>query len=207
MLNRVASCSSHRGTNDGMKSTPITLTTSRLQLVEQHVDLAEAISVYRLRNVAHLAASSPLRPDAYHAVDAWRERLASQVAPLATRATLGFALQVRSDARVIGHIDFSQIARGAFQSCFLGYGIDQDFQGQGLMSEALAAAIAFAFSTDLHRIQANHLPDNTRSAAVLAGLGFHIEGHARNYLWINGQWRDHVMTALLNPNPVIPLLA
>ena len=47
--------------------------------------------------------------------------------------------------------------------------------------------IAFAFGTlKLHRVQANYQPENERSAALLKRLGFQIEGHARDYLFLNG---------------------
>jgi ribosomal-protein-alanine N-acetyltransferase len=52
----------------------------------------------------------------------------------------------------------------------------------------------------LHRVQANHLEENERSARVLARVGFAREGLARNYLFINGRWRDHVLNARLNPD-------
>jgi ribosomal-protein-alanine N-acetyltransferase len=51
----------------------------------------------------------------------------------------------------------------------------------------------------LHRVQANHLPENQRSARLLQRLGFRVEGLAREYLYINGAWRDHVLTALTYP--------
>ena len=69
------------------------------------------------------------------------------------------------------------------------------------MSETLIAAIGFVFEElDLHRIMANHLPDNERSARLLARLGFEREGFAKSCLKIDGRWRDHVLTSLLNPS-------
>jgi ribosomal-protein-alanine N-acetyltransferase len=190
---------------DSVENATTTLTTARLRLLALHPDLAELIAAYRLRNSEHFAMCSPLRPDAYHHPDAWRARLQSLLAsPQSERSAFGFALQQPDVPQIIGHVDFTQIARGAFQSCYLGYGIDRHFEGRGLMFEALRAAIDSAFSTGLHRIQANHLPTNTRSATLLSRLGFHTEGHARNYLFINGQWQDHTMTALLNPKPITP---
>ena len=43
-------------------------------------------------------------------------------------------------------------------------------------------------------------PTNERSGRLLSRLGFTIEGYARNYLNLNGQWCDHIMTSLTNPN-------
>lgn len=47
----------------------------------------------------------------------------------------------------------------------------------------------------IHRIMANYMPRNQRSAKLLKRLGFVVEGYAREYLMINGVWEDHVMTA------------
>jgi ribosomal-protein-alanine N-acetyltransferase len=70
------------------------------------------------------------------------------------------------------------------------------------MTEAVRAMCDHAFGPlGLHRIQANHLPDNHRSAAVLRRLGFTVEGLARELVLIEGRWRDHVLTALLAPRP------
>lgn len=51
----------------------------------------------------------------------------------------------------------------------------------------------------IHRIMANYMPHNKRSGALLARLGFEKEGYAKDYLLIDGQWRDHVLTALTTP--------
>jgi ribosomal-protein-alanine N-acetyltransferase len=69
------------------------------------------------------------------------------------------------------------------------------------MTEALGAVILYAFSDlRLHRLQANYLPRNERSARVLRRLGFVVEGVARDYLRIDGRWEDHVLTGLTNPD-------
>ena len=109
---------------------------------------------------------------------------------------------VDAPGRVIGSIHFSQVARGAFHNTMLGYALDAQRQGQGLMHEALQAGIAEMFSprVNLHRIQAAWRPENARSGAVLSRLGFEDEGLARHYLFINGDWRDHRIAALRNPD-------
>jgi ribosomal-protein-alanine N-acetyltransferase len=46
---------------------------------------------------------------------------------------------------------------------------------------------------------ANYRPENYRSARLLQRLGFRREGLAADYLFIDGAWRDHILTALVNP--------
>ncbi|MFP1591176.1 ribosomal protein S5-alanine N-acetyltransferase [Escherichia coli] len=73
--------------------------------------------------------------------------------------------------------------------------------GKGLMFEALTAAIRYMQRTQhIHRIMANYMPHNKRSGDLLARLGFEKEGYAKDYLLIDGQWRDHVLTALTTPD-------
>jgi [ribosomal protein S5]-alanine N-acetyltransferase len=77
-----------------------------------------------------------------------------------------------------------------------------------LMTEGLRVACTYAFNAmGLHRIQANHLPENLRSASVLRRLGFSVEGYARDFLLINGQWRDHILTSLVAPRESPDLLS
>jgi ribosomal-protein-alanine N-acetyltransferase len=106
---------------------------------------------------------------------------------------------------ILGWCTFSNIIRGIFQACFLGYKLDRRSVGQGYMTEALTGAIDYMFKeARLHRIQANYMPHNQRSAAVLRRLGFTVEGTARQYLFIGGEWRDHVLTSLTNPDALFP---
>lgn len=110
-------------------------------------------------------------------------------------------LKENPEGAIIGFCNFSQIFRGPFQACYLGYHIDAGFEGKGLMSEAVAKAIEYMFEQQkLHRIMANYMPSNERSAGLLQKLGFVVEGRAKKYLLINGRWEDHILTSLTNEN-------
>ncbi len=174
----------------------------RLALVAPQAALAAAVCEFQVRNRAHFAPWDPPVGESFFTQAFQAERL--HQAAEAFRAGTAFRYFVclqQEPERVIGSVHFSQVSRGAFQNAMLGYGLDAACEGQGLMTEALRAGIAEMFSprVNLHRIQANHLPENRRSAATLARLGFEVEGLAREYLFIAGAWRDHVMTALRNP--------
>ena len=116
---------------------------------------------------------------------------------LATRHA-GF-LVVRNDDRALaGVINFSEIVRGAFLSAYVGYYAFSPLAGSGYMTEGFALALDFAFGPlELHRVEANVQPANTRSIALVERLGFAREGYSRRYVKVAGRWRDHVRFAML----------
>lgn len=132
----------------------------------------------------------------------WRQRLQGFALEFATGRSIRLLLFLKGRSeKVIGIVNFTQICREPFHACYLGYKIDRDFEGQGLMHEALAQAIGYLFDEEnMHRIMANYMPANQRSAQLLERLKFQREGFAMKYLLINGAWEDHVLTALTNRN-------
>jgi ribosomal-protein-alanine N-acetyltransferase len=151
----------------------------------------------------HLDRWSPPTAPGFFTEAFWAERLVIAVDEYHVDRAVRFVLQPRGaslSGEVIGTCNYTNIVRGAFHACHLGYQIARDRQGQGLMAEALRAANHFMFDTlRMHRIMANFRPENERSRRLLERLGFIEEGFARRYLYIDGAWRDHVLTALVNP--------
>jgi ribosomal-protein-alanine N-acetyltransferase len=106
----------------------------------------------------------------------------------------------KAETEVLGVCNYSNIVRGTFQSCHLGYATAEKHQSQGYMAEAINASLGYVFNElNLHRVMANYMPRNARSGDLLARLGFTVEGKASQYLQINGVWEDHVLTSRINP--------
>ncbi len=181
----------------------LSITTPRLRLSGPDRDLAPAVVAFFVENRAHLAATSPPQPDDFFTLEGASRRLAQAEEDLAVERRLPFF--VLSGDEVIGTVNFNQCFRGPFQACYLGYAIGKRFEGRGLMREALEAALDHVFTDrGFHRVMANYLPTNERSGGLLRRLGFVVEGYARDYLFIDGAWRDHVLTAKTNPSPRTP---
>jgi ribosomal-protein-alanine N-acetyltransferase len=178
-----------------------TLSTPRLAVEHMVPGHATGLAEFFRRNERHLAPWDPPRPAGIKESAFWQAECERAVEDYEDGAVVRWVLCLREDPhRVIGRVNYTQIARGPFQSCMLGYAIDAGQEGRGLMHEALEATVEHVFTVlRLHRIQANYVPDNHRSGRLLERLGFVREGLAKNYLYINGAWRDHVMTARLNP--------
>lgn len=117
------------------------------------------------------------------------------------RSDQGYAFHIFESSnpeRLVGGIGLSYVRRGIAQTASVGYWLGVDDIRRGLMSEALACVVRFAFEElRLHRLEAACLPHNIASRRLLTKTGFMEEGLARHYLKINGAWEDHVAFALL----------
>src|SRR5215213_878546 len=112
--------------------------------------------------------------------------------------TACFFICRRTDKKLLGSINLSQISRGNFQSAYLGYQIGAEFARQGYMTEAVALMLRHAFfDLKLHRLDANIQPGNVASIALVERAGFVKEGFSRRYLKICGRWRDHERWTIL----------
>ncbi|OWJ63991.1 GNAT family N-acetyltransferase [Inquilinus limosus] len=170
------------------------------------VDLA----AFHDREWDHLGPWMPPRSAAWRTEPHWRRWSAEAVDLFLDDRAVRLVLRLidRPGDGIVGQLNLNMLSRGAFQAATLGYHLGAAQQGGGLMREALEMAIRYAFGPlSLHRLMANHLPENARSAALLQRLGFIREGYAKDYLFIGGAWRDHVLTALTNPDPSPPPMA
>lgn len=170
-----------------------------LRLANQE-DVPEIVAYYA-KNKDYLAPFEPLRSPAFYAESYWYKEVKECLDAFAASQSLKLFLFKRNSKGIIGSINFANFVRGAFQSCTLGYSLAEGEQGKGYMTEALKVAISYVFTKlNIHRIMANYLPHNQRSGRLLKRLGFVVEGYARDYLMINGQWQDHILTSSTNPN-------
>ena len=177
------------------------LQTDRLLLRVPGPADAAALTTFVSQNRAFLRSSEPERPDAYFTKPYWAAELSALPSRVLAEELVPFILTRRAgnDIGIIGRCTFSGIARGPFQAAFLGYGLAEQHVGHGFMFEALQATLTYAFqSLHLHRVMANYVPTNERSARLLSRLGFEREGYARAYLRLDGRWQDHVLTAITN---------
>lgn len=174
--------------------------TARLSIrVPEVADVPRIIAYYR-ENLEHLRPFSPAFEPGMFDEAAWHEQVGQRRRELTYAESFrAFIFSRDQPDAILGNINLTQVFRGAFQSCVLGYNLAEPAQGHGYMTEAVLAVVGFAFGEwRLHRVAANYMPRNDRSAAVLKRCGFRVEGLAPAYLLINGRWEDHVLTAMTN---------
>lgn len=167
---------------------------------------AAAVLRFYLENREHLTPWWPKWRDEQFTLRFWQRAIEANLQEFREERSVRFFLFLRTDpGRVIGLANYNQIVRGVAHYAVLGYGLAAEFEGQGIMREALQETIRYMFDDfGLHRIMANYVPHNIRSGELLKRLGFEVEGRARDYLLIDGKWEDHVLTALTNRDWVPP---
>lgn len=101
------------------------------------------------------------------------------------------------NGRLVGQMTVGGIAYGSLRSAHIGYWVDQNHAGRGIVPTAVALGADYCFFTlGLHRLEINLRPENIASRRVVEKLGFRYEGIRENFLHINGQWRDHLAFAV-----------
>ena len=159
----------------------------------------------RAESRAFLAPWEPTWPEDDLTRAAFRRRLRRQSEDMARDESFTFLVFDSSTDALLGGLTLGGIRRGVAQAATLGYWMGEPYAGKGYMTRAVRAASAYIFEKQgLHRIEAACLPNNEPSKRLLERVGFKQEGYARSYLNINGQWRDHLLFALLEGDPIPP---
>jgi ribosomal-protein-alanine N-acetyltransferase len=158
----------------------------------------------RARNVEWLRPwDATLPPGATDAATTFRGMVRSLRAAARAGTTLPFALDV--DGSLRGQVTVGGIHLGSLRGGHVGYWIDRDVAGRGIVPMAVAMVTDHCFAAGLHRMEINIRPENQPSIRVVEKLGFRYEGLRERYLHIDGDWRDHVSYALTADELSVPL--
>ncbi len=129
---------------------------------------------------------------------AFQRRLRRQASEWRNDEGFSFLIFTKPDDVMVGGLGITNVRRGVAQMASIGYWTSRDFVRRGYMTEAVNATLEFSFTQlGLHRIEAACIPENLASRGLLEKLGFRKEGEARAFLKINGDWRDHLLYAIL----------
>ena len=162
------------------------------------VDDAPAITELVIENREFLAPWEPARDEDYFTLGYQRKAIETGL----ERMSQGLCLPhvILDGGQVAGRINLNNIIRGVLQSASVGYWLNGGATGRGLATAALAEMKRIGFThLGLHRIEAGTLKHNVRSQRVLERNGFERFGMAPKYLRIAGEWQDHILFQVLNP--------
>jgi ribosomal-protein-alanine N-acetyltransferase len=177
---------------------PVRLRHGRVGMRPPRLRDASSWSALRVRNESWLSPWEPTSAEPWqvrHSVASWPSALGS-LRRLA-RAGVLLPFMITYEDELVGQLTVSNIVRGALRSAQIGYWVDRDHAGRGIVTTAVALATDHCFGpVGLHRVEVDIRPENDPSRRVVAKLGFREEGYLVRYLDIDGAWRDHVTYAL-----------
>lgn len=163
------------------------LTTDRLLLRQIQLDDVEALfATFSDENVmefyGHVPHQSPR--DSYELIKQLQKSYEQ-------RKGIRWGITCKGENRVIGSCGFS--FDEGFHHAETGYELNRSFWRQGIMAEAMAGIITYAFTElGLHRIEAVVDDGNERSKGLLRKLGFTQEGTLRQRFYFRNRfWDEH----------------
>lgn len=157
----------------------------------------EELLNYYIRNKSHLEKFEPSREKEFYTFEFQRKVLVDSYNQYLNGKSI--ELGIYKEDKFIGKVKVSNIVMGVFKNAIIGYSIDKDYQGNGYMKEAVKLVIDYCFKElRLHRIEASTLVDNEKSKHVLLNCGFEKLGINKEYLFIDGKWRDHITFYIVN---------
>ncbi|MFN2439800.1 MAG: GNAT family N-acetyltransferase [Chitinophagaceae bacterium] len=109
-----------------------------------------------------------------------------------------WAITLKETGQLIGTIGYWQMQKEHYRA-EIGYLLSPDFQGKGMMQEAITAVIHYGFTEmKLHTIEADVDPNNIASIKLLECNGFIKEGYFKENYFFDGKFLDTVIYSLLN---------
>ena len=180
-----------------------TVETDRLLFKVLDGTKADLVLEYYLKNKAFLKDWEPMRHDGFYSIETQAMSLDLDLSAMERGEMLRYWIFLKETDELIGTIALTNIIRGVFKSCYLGYKLSEKHTGHSYMTEAILKMVEIAFvELKLHRIEANIMPSNLSSKRVVIKNGFVDEGLSSKYLKINGKWEDHHRYVLINDDTI-----
>ena len=169
------------------------LNTPRLRL--RKLQMRDAADIYHYSRDAEVARH--VLWDAHRSIADSRSYLRYMLRRYRNHEPASWGIEWKDTGEIIGTIGFMWI-QSDNAAAEVGYSLNRDFWGNGIMTEALRAVIAHGFgSMNLNRIEAQHETTNPASGAVMRKCGMIREGLLRQRLYNKGRYVDVELYSIL----------
>lgn len=170
------------------------LQTERLLL--RRIELSDAPALYKLRADDHVIKYlDRAKPESINEIYSLIKTIQDETNK---NNSVNWAITIKGDTRLIGTIGFWRLQKEHFRA-ETGYMLFPEFEGKGLMHEALSIVLQYGFmKMNLHSIEANCNPENNRSIKLLEKHNFIREGFFKENYYYNGKFLDSSIYSLLS---------
>lgn len=165
------------------------------RLILRTIRISDADSMFEIKSDREV--TSRYGAEAHESIERTRKWIELVLKDYMEHTVLYWCITMKGDDTPIG--SFTLWNLDLKSSCGeLGYEMNRAYWGRGIMHEALARVVDWAFAEmGLNRIEACPLSINTPSRNILEKLGFRLEGNLRERIYFNGNYEDQVYYSLL----------
>jgi ribosomal-protein-alanine N-acetyltransferase len=169
------------------------LNTPRLRLRDFRESDIQALLALDGRAESHIyEREQPTREDTLHKLESY---LNDQLE--VPRKSFILGITIRPDDEIKGIVKLSRQWE-AIREWEVGWAVHPDEWGRGYASEAAWSLMDWGFrELNIHRIVAFCHADNLASVLVMQKLGMRQDGRLRETRWLNGEWWDEYVYAIL----------
>lgn len=177
-----------------MNSNEMHISTERLVL--RGIKNSDAESILKYRSNPQIYKFQNWKPQRIEDVKKFiSEKIAK--APNTPDTWYQLGILIKETGNLVGDIGVHFIGPDCLQ-VEIGFTLSLEYQGKGYATEAVIGIINCLFNDfKKHRIVASVDPQNTKSIALLERIGMKKEAHFRKSLWINNEWEDDIVYAIL----------
>lgn len=152
-------------------------------LILRRMRQQDVADMFAMRSDARMHQDTDTKPD--ESMDDTRIYIENMNKGIDANAWIIWAVEHKQVGRVIGTVSIWNL-KAVQVSGELGYGIIPDYQGQGLMREALLAVVDYGFSVmKLQTLEAYTEENNVRSCGLLKRCGFAEAGRVEEEGYVN----------------------
>ena len=163
-------------------------------------DSAAAVLSFYLRDKELFEQTEPDRVPDFYTIPHHQKLLTCEFDLAMRLSTIRFYVFEKNDpSTIIGTVCFHNLQKAScFKTCELGYKFSSSVHHRGYAAEAIRMGLWVMFrDLKLHSARAWVLPENAPSIRLLTRLGFQQDGRVRDYLFLQGNWRDNLQFSLL----------
>lgn len=174
--------------------------TDRLFLTTLSQNYSDKVLDFYIRNKDHFEPWEPDRNTNFYTLPFQRLSLSMEHQLIQKNKMLRLWVFPKDEpSKIIGSVNFYNIAYDPFFHCQIGYKLDNEYTGYGYGLESVGAGIELFFKVHptIHRIEANIMPSNIPSIRLIEKLGFQYEGISTSSIRINFNWEDHYRFAYI----------
>jgi RimJ/RimL family protein N-acetyltransferase len=167
------------------------------RLLIRNLEPGDAEAFFAYKRLPEATQYQYWRPQSLEEIEAFIARMQG-VEPDAPGEWLQLAVCLKDSGAMVGDVGLHFLPDDRRQA-EIGYTISPAHQRKGYATEAVGACVNYLFNKlGKHRVFGSVDPRNAPSIAVLERLGFRKEGHFRQSVYMDGQWQDDCVYAILS---------